>query len=164
MVLWLGIGMLLVVGSHAQEDPLQQRHAYLEAAGTILTTYMQEQNGWNHYFTTAAPQQSTSEQVKAQETYRHFLDNTLTKWRQVKAIPACYSAHLLYEFALYSYSTAADFHLTVLHAKSALFTQKAVDLADERSRYYTSQGDEYFQRAVLLAQVDGCVNVPPATR
>jgi hypothetical protein len=71
---------------------------------------------------------------------------------------------MLYELALYSYSVAADFHRTGLYANSALFVQKAIDLAEERARYYTTQGDEYFKRAVLLAQADGCVYPSPPGR
>jgi hypothetical protein len=159
---WLIICLLLTTRSQAQEDPIQQRQAYLEAAGTVLTAYMKEQSGWNHYFSTVAPQQSVSEQVKPQETYRRFLEETLSRWRQIKAVPDCYGAHLLYELALYSYSVAANFHLTDLYARGALFVHKAVELAEERARYYTTQGDEYFQRAVVLAQADGCASPSPA--
>ena len=111
LLLWLSVCLLLATGSQAQEDPIQQHQAYIEAAGAVL---------------------------------------------------AAYSTHLLYELALYSYGVAANFHLTSLYARSALFVQKAVELIDERSRYYTTQGDEYFQRAVLLAQADGCASPPPA--
>jgi hypothetical protein len=158
-IFWLNICMLLPMAGHAQEDPIQQRQAYVEAAGAVLTTYTKEQSQWNHYFTTIAPQQSVSDQAKAQETYRRFLEETLSRWQQLKITPACYSSHVLYELAIYSYSVAADFHLTVLYARSALLgSKKAVDLAEERSHYYTIQGDDYFKRAVLLAQVDGCVS------
>ena len=159
-ILWLSVCLLGPVASYAQEDPIQQRQAYIAAGGAVLTAYEKEQRSWNHYFTTVAPQQNAGEQIKQQESYRRFLEDTLTKWRQITVIPICHSSHMLYELALYSYSIAADFHLTVLYAKSALFVQKAMELAEERARYYTSQGDEYFKRAVLLAQVDGCVSLP----
>jgi hypothetical protein len=153
------LGMVLLpLCSHAQDDPVQQHHAYVEAIGTVLTTYMKEQSAWNHYFTTIAPDQSASDQLKPQETYRRFLADTLTQWRQVKIVTACQTVHLLYEVALYSYSVAADFRLTFLHAKSALLGPKqAISLAEERSRHYTSVGDDYFKRAALLAQATGCV-------
>jgi hypothetical protein len=128
LLLWLSVCLLSATGSQAQEDPIQQHQAYIEAAGAVLTTYMKEQSGWNHYFTTVAPQQSASDQVKPQEAYRRFLEDTLSRWRQIKVVPACYNTHLLYELALYSYGVAANFHLTSLYARSALFVQKAVEL------------------------------------
>jgi hypothetical protein len=153
------LGLLLVSSvSLAQEDAVQQHQAYVEASSTLLATYLKEQNAWNHYFTTIAPDQSTSDQFKPQETYRRFLLDTLTQWQQLKAVPACQTAHLLYEAALYSYGVAADFRLIFLHAKSALLAPKqAVTLAEERSRHYTAVGDDYFKKAALLAQATACV-------
>ena len=162
-LLWLP---LLVLGvllgpfvTHAQEEPVQQHQAYMEAISALLATYMKEQNAWNHYFTTIAPDQSASEQIKPQEMYRRFLADTLTQWRQVKLVPTCQTVHLLYEAAFYSYGVAADFRLVFLHARSALFGPKqAVNLAEERSRHYTAAGEEYFKKAALLAQATGCVS------
>jgi hypothetical protein len=152
------LGLLLVpLASLAQEDP-GQHQAYVEASSTLLATYMKEQNAWNHYFTTIAPDQSAGDQLKPQETYRRFLLDTLTQWRQLKTVTACQTAHLLYEAALYSYGVAADFRLTFLHAKSALLGSKqTATLAEERSRHYTAMGDDYFKRAALLAQAAACV-------
>ena len=166
-LLWPPLFVLVVLLgpliSHAQEDPVQQHQAYVEAISTLLATYMKEQNAWNHYFTTIAPDQSASEQLKPQETYRRFLADTLTQWRQVKLVTACQTVHLLYEAALYSYGIAADFRLIFLHAKSALLGPKqAVHLAEERSRHYTTAGDEYFKKAALLAQATGCVTPSPS--
>ena len=153
------LGLWLVpLASLAQEDPVQQHQAYVEASSTLLATYLKEQNAWNHYFTTIAPDQSASDQLKPQDMYRRFLLDTLTQWRQLKIVTACQTAHLLYEAALYSYGVAADFHLTFLHAKSALLGPKqAVILAEERSRHYTTVGDDYFKKAALLAQATACV-------
>jgi hypothetical protein len=158
------LGVLLCpLISHAQEDPVQQHQAYVEAMSTLLATYMKEQNAWNHYFTTIAPDQNASEQIKPQEMYRRFLADMLTQWRQVKLVPACQTVHLLYEAALYSYGIAADFRLVFLHARSALLGPKqAVNLAEERSRHYTATGDEYFKKAALLAQAAGCVAPSPS--
>lgn len=161
-MLCLSVCLLWPIAPYAQEDPIQQRQAYIQAGGAVLTAYEKEQRGWNHYFTTVAPRQNASEQTKSQETYRRFLEDALSKWRQITVIPVCHSSHVLYELALYSYSIAADFHLTELYTTSALFAQKALDLAAERARYYTTQGDEYFKRAALLAQVDECVYLPPS--
>ena len=157
------LGLLLVPGaSLAQEEPVQQHQAYVEASSTLLATYMKEQNAWNHYFTTIAPDQSASDQLKPQDTYRRFLLDTLTQWRQLKAVTACQTAHLLYEAALYSYGVAADFRLTFLHTKSVLLGPKqAAILAEERSRHYTTVGDEYFRKAALLAQATACVAPSP---
>jgi hypothetical protein len=157
------LGLLLVSSvSLAQEDLVQQHQAYVEASNTLLAAYMKEQNAWNHYFTTIAPDQSVRNQLKPQETYRRFLLDTLTQWRQLKTVTACQTTHLLYEAALYSYGVAADFRLTFLHAKSALLgSQQVVTLAEERSRYYTAVGDDYFKKAALLAQATACV--APAT-
>jgi hypothetical protein len=161
----LSLSLLLgsaVVG-WTQEDPVQQRHAYFEAVSALLKNYLKEQNAWNHYFTTIAPEQSAGEQLKPQETYRHFLVDTLAQWRQVKVVSACQSPHILYELALYSYSVAADFRLTFLYAKSALLgSQKAIALAEERSRFYTTLGDDYFKKAALLAQASNCVGPAPS--
>jgi hypothetical protein len=153
------LGLLLVSSvSLAQEDAVQQHQAYVEASSTLLATYLKEQNAWNHYFTTIAPDQGASDQLKPQETYRRFLLDTLTQWRQLKTVPACQTAHLLYEAALYSYGVAADFHLIFLHAKNTLFGPKqAVTLAEEHSRHYTAVGDDYFKKAALLAQATSCV-------
>jgi hypothetical protein len=153
------LGLLLIpLASLAQEDPGQHHQIYVEASSTLLAAYMKEQNAWNHYFTTISPDQSASDQLKPQETYRRFLLDTLTQWRQLKTVAACQTAHLLYETALYSYGVAADFRLTFLHAKSALFGPKqTVTLAEERSRHYTAMGDDYFKKAALLAQATACV-------
>jgi hypothetical protein len=157
------LGLLLVpCASLAQEDPVQQHQAYVEASSTLLATYMKEQNAWNHYFATIAPDQGASDQLKPQDTYRRFLLDTLTQWRQLKTVTACQTAHLLYEAALYSYGVAADFRLTFLHAKSVLLGPKqAATLAEERSRHYTTVGDEYFKKAALLAQATACVAPSP---
>jgi hypothetical protein len=150
--------LLLPLASAAQEDAVKQHQAYVEAMGTLLATYMKEQSAWNHYFTTIAPDQSASEQMKPQETYRHFLADTLTQWRHIKTVPACQTVHLLYEAALFSYGVAADFRLTFLQTKSALFGPKqAISLVEERSRHYTSVGDEYFKKAALLAEATACI-------
>lgn len=143
---------------------MQQRQAYVEAASAVLAAYMKEQSAWNHYFTTIAPDQSASDQIKPQETYRRFLEDTLSQWRQIKVVPACQSPHLLYELALSFYDVAADFRLAFLYARSALLgSKKAADLVEERSRTYTTLGDEYFKKAALSAQASGCV-VPAASR
>ena len=157
------LGLLLVpCASLAQDDPVQQHQAYVEASSTLLATYMKEQNAWNHYFITIAPDQSASDQLKPQDTYRRFLLDTLTQWRQLKTVTACQTAHLLYEAALYSYGVAADFRLTFLYAKSVLLGPKQVaTLAEERSRHYTTVGDEYFKKAALLAQATACVAPSP---
>jgi hypothetical protein len=159
------LGLVLVpLASLAQEDVVQQHQAYVEASSTLLATYMKEQNAWNHYFTTIAPDQGASDQLKPQETYRRFLLDTLTQWRQLKTVSACQTTHLLYETALYSYGVAADFRLIFLHAKSALLSPKqAATLAEERARHYTAMGDDYFKRAALLAQATACV-APAAPR
>jgi hypothetical protein len=155
--------LLLPLASAAQEDPVKQHQAYMEAMGTLLATYMKEQNAWNHYFTTIAPDQSASEQMKPQETYRRFLADTLAQWRQIKTVSACQTVHLLYEAALFSYGVAADFRLTFVQARSALFGSKqAISLAEERSRHYTSVGDEYFKKAALLAEATACVGTATA--
>jgi hypothetical protein len=155
--------LLLPLASAAQEDPIKQHQAYVEAMGTLLATYMKEQSAWNHYFTTIAPDQSVSEQMKPQETYRRFLAETLAQWRQIKTVSTCQTVHLLYEAALYSYGVAADFRLTFVQAKSALFGSKqAISLAEERSRHYTSVGDEYFKKAALLAEATACVGAATA--
>jgi hypothetical protein len=157
------LGLLLVPPvSLAQEDAVQQHQAYVEASSTLLVAYMKEQNAWNHYFITIAPDQSASDQLKPQEMYRRFLLDTLAQWRQLKAVTACQTAHLLYEAALSSYGVAADFHLIFLHAKSALLGSKqAVGLAEERSRHYTAVGDDYFKKAALLAQATACIAPSP---
>jgi hypothetical protein len=159
-VLILSLGLLLegAVVSWAQEDPIQQRHTYLETASTLLKNYVREQNAWNHYFTTIAPEQSAGDQIKPQETYRRFLADTLAQWRQVKVAFACQSPHILYELALYSYGVAADFRLLLLYVKNTLLgSQKATALAEERSRFYTTLGDDYFKKAALLAQASHCI-------
>jgi hypothetical protein len=163
-VLFLSLSLLLgsAIGSWTQEDPIQQRHAYLEAISVLLKHYLKEQNAWNHYFTTIAPEQSAGEQMKPQETYRRFLADTLVQWRQVKVVSTCQSPHLLYELALHSYSVAADFRLTFLYARSTLLgSQKAAALAEERSRFYTTLGDDYFKKAALLAQASNCIGPAP---
>jgi hypothetical protein len=127
-----------------------------------LQTYLKKQHAWNHYFTTIAPEQRTREQITPQETYRRFLTDILAQWHQLPVVPACQSAHLLYELALYSYGVAADFRLIFLYTKDALLSPpKAIALAEERSRYYTSKGDAYFEKATLLAQASGCVSPAP---
>jgi hypothetical protein len=164
-VLILSLSLLLggAVVIWPQEDPVQQRHAYLEAVSALLKNYLKEQNAWNHYFTTIAPEQRAGDQIKPQETYRRFLADALAQWRQVKVVSACQSPHILYELALYSYSVAADFRLTFLYAKSAfLGSQKATTLAEERSRFYTTLGDDYFKKAALLAQASNCIGPAPA--
>ena len=163
-VLILSLSLLLesAVVSWTQEDPVQQRHAYLAAASALLKNYLKEQNAWDHYFTTIAPEQSAGDQMKLQETYCRFLADTLAQWRQVKVVSACQSSHILYELALHSYSVAADFRLTFLYAKSALLgSQKATALAEERSRFYTTLGDDYFKKAALLAQASNCIGPAP---
>ena len=160
LVLWM---LLCPLVSQAQEDPVQQHQAYVEATSALLATYMKEQNAWNHYFTTIAPDQSASEQIKPQEMYRRFLADTLTQWQQIKLVTACQTVHLLYEAALFAYGVAADFRLAFLHARSALLGPKqAANLAEERSRHYTTAGDEYFKKAALLAQAAACVTPSPS--
>lgn len=161
LILWLAYPTLLVAAQDSPESMLLQRQAYLNAAGSLLQTYMQEQHTWNHYFTTIAPDQSAREQITPQQKYRGFLNHTLTQWRQLSAIPACQSSHFLYELALYSYAVAADFRLTFLYTKSSILeSKKAVQLAEDRSRHYTAKGDAYFKEANMLAQSSGCVNSP----
>jgi hypothetical protein len=158
---WLPLlvfGLLLCpLAGRTQEDPINQHQIYVEAMSTLLATYIKEQNAWNHYFTTIAPDQSASDQIKPQETYRRFLADTLAQWRQIKTVSACQTVHLLYEAALYSYGVAADFRLTFLLAKSPLLGSKpAINLAEERARHYTGVGDEYFKKAALFAEVAAC--------
>jgi endonuclease/exonuclease/phosphatase (EEP) superfamily protein YafD len=155
LALWLSC---LTLQAAAQQSPESPYQAYREAAGAVLQTYLKAQQAWNHHFIAIAPKQRSSEQIASQETYRRFLADTLAQWRQLPVVAACQSTHLLYELALYSYSMAADFRLSFLYARSALFgLPKAATLAEERSRYYTSQGDAYFKQAALLAQTSGCV-------
>jgi hypothetical protein len=157
-MLSLSLLLGLAVASRSQEDPVQQRQAYLEAVSAFLKGYLKEQNAWNHYFTTIAPEQSAGDQIKPQETYRRFLADTLAQWRQIKVVPACQSSHGLYELALHAYGVAADFRLTFLYTKSALLgSQKATTLAEERARHYTTTGDDYFKKAALSAQANNCV-------
>jgi hypothetical protein len=154
--------MLLTATSVLQESPTLQRQAYITASTALLTAYLKEQHSWNHYFTTIAPDQSTSQQIKPQEAYRRFLADTLSQWRQMVTETTCQSPHLLYELALFSYGVAADFRLAFLHASNTpLGSRKATDVAEERARHYTAMGDNYFKQAAALAQANSCVGTPP---
>ena len=162
----LGCGMsfllLYVACVLGQDAPSSALRAYRQAAGAVLTTYVQEQRSWNHYFTRVAPQQKVGDQIPPQNAYRRFLATTLTQWRQISVPLPCEGTHALYEQALLAYGVAADFHLIFLQASRALFSVRAVrEFAAERTQHYTALGDTYFRQAAQHAQASGCV--PSAT-
>ncbi len=159
LLLWLGLLVLAVSPGLPQEHPAQPQPVYAQASRTLLETYVQQQRSWNHYFTTIASEQRNQEQIQPQEKYRRFLAETLSQWRQLTPLPSCQSAHRLYELGFVSYGVAADFRLTFLYARSTWLgsPSTAVSLAEERSRHYTTRGDDYFQQAATLAQAHGCV-------
>ena len=158
LVLWSGY---VTLSAAAQSPPVAsppRLRDYLHTAASLLDAYVTEQDNWNHYFTTVAPDQSAREQITPQQKYRRFLTDTLTQWRQIATVPpTCQSAHFLYELALYAYVAAADFRQVFLYARSSLLGSKKVAmLAAERSRHYTAEGDAYFKKAALLAPSHGC--------
>ncbi|GIX47621.1 MAG: hypothetical protein KatS3mg131_1832 [Candidatus Tectimicrobiota bacterium] len=136
--------------------------AYLQAAGTLLATYVQEQQAWNRYFTHVAPQQKVREQIAPQQAYRRFLSDVLARWRQLPVVPSCRETHTLYELALLCYGVAADFRLALLYSRAAwLAPAELTSFSEARARHYTTLGDAYFKQAAATAQAQGCVPIPP---